>query len=100
MNVIPANQCQPSIACLQTIVLAPDELLKVYQSDMTAAFCLFNIPQLIGLEPGRQYTIAANTISLGWLSAVGITQSVSRRLMQLGGLPPDHEVRRDARVPS
>ena len=124
MNLVPANRCQkyiqgdvgtlPNISAWQSVVLSDGEELLCYQSDMAAAFYLFRIlcewhPFLafnfsftgdqVGLDPSRHYTIAANTIPMGWRSAVGVMQMISGQLMDLEGLPRQHELRRGLGVP-
>ena len=124
MNFIPTNGLQktieghvgslPTITSWQSIVLGEGEQLYCYQSDMACAFYLFSLPECwlpwfalnfcldgaeLGEEPGRKYTIACATLPMGWRSAVGIMQCISRTVLLEAGLPSSDEIRKDRVVP-
>ena len=124
MNLIPVNGLQrtieghvgslPNIAAWQSIILGSDEKLYCYQSDMACAFYLFSLPDCwlpwfslnmsfdgvdVGCEPGVKYTVACCTLPMGWRSAVGIMQNISRNVLLQSQLPASSEVRKNRIVP-
>ena len=125
MNLIPTNACfsqaqgatsdLPAITQYMSLVLNHDESLRLYQSDMSAAFYLFAIPpcwyskmcfnisfpgQVLGLADGVRFYLACSVIPMGWSSAVSIMQEMAARLCTLAKLPLSHRVRRTAPLPS
>ena len=124
INLIPSNRtqrvigghinCLPSITKWQSIILGDGETLLAYQCDMACAFYLFALPEVwlpwfclnfdlsgreLGLPSDERYTIACCTLPMGWKSAVGIMQCLSRRVLLESRLPDSHEVRKDRMVP-
>ena len=123
INLIPSNRtqtvigghinCLPSITKWQSIILGDGENLLAYQCDMACAFYLFALPDVwlpwfclnfdlsgrdLGLPTDVRYTIACCTLPMGWKSAVGIMQCLSRRVLLESRLPETHEVRKDRMV--
>ena len=124
MNLIPVNGLQrtieghmgslPNRTAWQSIILGSDEKLYGYQSDMACAFYLFSLPDCwlpwfslnmcfdgvdVGCEPGVKYTVACCTLPMGWRSAVGIMQGISRNVLLQSQLPASSEIRKDRVVP-
>ena len=124
MNLIPCNaafrHCQggtkelPSISQYLSLVLAQDERLAFFQSDMTSAFYLFRLPvawqsmmafnvcfsgEQIGRPAGQIFRPACAVIPMGWASAVAIMQEIAERLTTIARLPRSHRVRRTAPLP-
>ena len=125
INLIPSNRiqrvigghinCLPSITKWQSIILGDGENLLAYQCDMACAFYLFALPDIwlpwfclnfdlsgrdLGLPSDERYTIACCTLLMGWKSAVGIMQCLSRRVLLESRLPDSHEVRKDRMGPN
>ena len=127
MNLIPTNaafeQAQgatgdlPSITQYLSVVLYGKEELRLFQSDMSSAFYLFKIPSVWsrmmcfnicftgkqlgpGFEEEQLYYPGCAVIPMGWGSAVSIMQEIADRLTTIGKLPPSHQVRRTAPLPS
>ena len=127
MNLIPTNavfkQAQgatddlPAISQYLSVVLYGEEQIRLFQSDMSSAFYLFAIPPAwskmmcfnicfkgseLGLheDPCGVYHPACAVIPMGWGSAVSIMQEIADRLTSIGKLPPSHQVRRTAPLPS
>ncbi|CAE7580461.1 Dnmt3c [Symbiodinium natans] len=124
INLIPSNRVQkiigghieslPAIAKWQSIILGEGETLTAFQCDMACAFYLFSLPDVwlpwfclnfdlsgheLGIESDERFTIACCTLPMGWKSAVGVMQCISRRVLLESRLPESHEIRKDRSVP-
>ena len=131
MNLVPANSILkeiragvgrlPHITQWLSTYVGPDEELQLHQSDMSAAFYLFRLPDVwqtymafnlivtadqIGLtnaaptETSRKFALCCRVLPMGWASAVGVMQQVSERLMHIGGLPEERQVVRGRSLPT
>ncbi|CAE7559979.1 Dnmt3b [Symbiodinium sp. CCMP2592] len=104
----------PSITKWQSIILGEGETLTAFQCDMACAFYLFSLPDVwlpwfclnfdlsgheLGIESDERYTIACCTLPMGWKSAVGVMQCISRRVLLESRLPESHEMRKDRSAP-
>ena len=125
LNFIPTNRLQrcilgdiaalPNISTWQSVIVGENETLHCYQSDMASAFYLFRLPDVwrkffalnvvfdgggIGRDPAHKFALSCVTLPMGWKSAVGITQAISRKVLLEAGLPQTCEVRKDRAVPA
>ena len=127
MNLVPSNEVMiqlqgtvsglPSIMAWQCTVLEDDEQLRLFQSDMSSAFYLFELPpqwrpylafnlHAKGYDIGASqmqaevdFVLACNVIPMGWISSVSIMQEVSENLLLTGGLNGLGQVRRTKGLP-
>eukprot|EP00438_Fugacium_kawagutii_P006075 Skav200576 [mRNA] locus=scaffold917:283975:288745:- [translate_table: standard] len=127
MNLIPTNailkeirgrvDSLPNICSWCNIVLEEDELLSICQSDMTAAFYLFSLPEgwpeklcfnlavkgreigKTGVEAEENFYLAARVLPMGWASAVGLMQTVAEEVLLSNGMPTESQIRRPSPLP-
>ena len=122
MNLVPINsilkQAQGTTRDLVTqylsVVLGKGEEMVFYQSDMSSAFYLFQIPKQwapllsfnisfsateLGMAGSGRYHPACCVIPTGWSSAVAIMQEIADRLTVIGQLPQDHKIRKTTPLP-
>ena len=121
MNLIPANSCHrimkgsidelPSICQWLSMHIGESEEVVLSQSDMSAAFYLFRLPELwqrrlcfnLRFEgsqfadvphvcPHRRNYLASAVLPMGWASAVGIMQEVSSNLLLRDRLPSYNQI--------
>lgn len=119
MNLIPSNavthQLQgavdklPAIAAWQSLVLDGDQTLAIWQSDMSSAFYLFQIPQVwgkylsfnivvqgasVGHPEFEKVALCSNVVPMGWASSVGLMQEMAELLA------PKDQIRKGSPLPS
>ena len=127
MNLIPINGLfrvlqgdvglLPSATGWLPICMSQGEEITISQSDMTAAFYLFSIPDVwkpymcfnyrirgsdLGLSHvrgDRWYRPACRVLPMGWSSSVSVTQAVSREILLSRGLPPGLELKKGSPPP-
>eukprot|EP00438_Fugacium_kawagutii_P018849 Skav230889 [mRNA] locus=scaffold2765:140650:143297:- [translate_table: standard] len=125
MNLIPSNSilCKlegsvrrlPHITQWLSITMEGDEEIRFFQSDMSAAFYLFYLPDawrgylsfnlvVNGSEINRDkdcdYALSCRVLPVGWASAVGIMQEVAERLSVIGQLPEGSRIDKMKPIPS
>ena len=128
INMTPSNELQnpitgdvrtlPTIGQWMMIEIGSDEYLAWSSEDMKCCFYIFELPRcwipyfvlgrmvdgaLCGC-PGRKVHLAVRVLPMGWLSAVGICQSLHREILlrsRPGGaaLPRAMELRKDKPAP-
>lgn len=104
----------PAITAWQAAVLECDEQFRFYQSDISSAFYLFELPRswrrflafavsadgsTIGLEQGVTYQLARKVLPMGMHSSVSLMQEVSEEVLWRAGLARTAQVRRGQPVP-
>ena len=127
MNLIPTNGpfqlvqgdigFLPSATSWLPICVVQGEEVTIFQSEMTAAFYLFSIPEvweqfmcfnfrirgkdlgIPGLRADRWYRPACKVLPMGWSSSVSTMQAVSRQVLLLRGLPLDLESKKGSPPP-
>lgn len=124
MNLVPTNglfrqlhgstKDLPAISQYLGLILDGSEEVQLFQSDMSAAFYLFKIPDPwsramsfnigfdgsdIGLQCGVRYQLACSVVPMGWSSSVSVMQEIADRLTVIARLPQSHQVRRTAPLP-
>ncbi|CAK0798723.1 unnamed protein product, partial [Prorocentrum cordatum] len=130
VNLIPANACQrtvagdtpvmPTMGQLNGLVRAPGGQLLWGGAHRKAFFYVFRAPpawrpymalgppvprRLVGGSGDGLTRIALRVISMGWISAVGVTTYLHRNMLRRSasaprGLPPAAEVARARRLPA
>jgi len=124
MNLVPSNsvllQLQgstknlPGITSWMSCVAEDDEVIRVWQSDMSNAFYLFRLPdcwarylsfnvvrngESLGLKPGISYALSCMVLPMGWLSSVSVMQEISENLLLKYSLSSEHQLARNKSVP-
>ena len=127
MNLIPSNSIHrvisgrvhelPHITRWCSIVLEENEVMHVCQSDMTAAFYLFKIPEVwhrhlcfdlkaagwqlgkSGEEAEMTFVLSCAVLPMGWSSAVGVMQFMAEEVLHRNGMPKDSQIRRTSPLP-
>lgn len=124
MNLVPINSLfgiilgdigyLPSATAWAPLLLTEGQELRMSQGDMSAAFCLFEMPDCwapfmmfnyatdgstIGREKGSLYRPCCKALPMGWSSSVGIMQQVSREILRMSGLPKGLELQKVNGVP-
>lgn len=124
MNLVPSNSVfrhaqgatadLPGITQYLSLVAQQSDQLCFFQSDMSAAFYLFRIPQVwsrmmafslcfpgrdLGFDNDMTYYLGCAVIPMGWGSSVSIMQEIADRLTTIAKLPSSHKVRRSAPLP-
>ena len=127
MNLVPSNSVLkvlqgkvarlPNICSWSNTVLLDGEFLSICQSDMTAAFYLFQIPQgwsellafnvrataeeleFTDMDPHTEYYLCCGVLPMGWSSAVGIMQYVAEEVLLRNGMPGECQLQRRGSLP-
>lgn len=104
----------PNITCWQSLVIDEGECLSCFQSDMSAAFYLFRIPECwqahlafnvvtsginLNGNPNQLFALCCNVIPMGWQSSVGIMQEISENLLKRHLQGPGHQICRGKTLP-
>ena len=127
MNLVPSNSLfkileggvrrLPHITQWLSVYIGEEEELEMHQSDITAAFYLFQLPscwrrclafniRVRGSElgpnytPDKLYTLASNVLPMGWSSAVGVMQELSERILHTGGLSSAQQILKTKSLPA
>lgn len=123
-NLIPTNsvlqQLQgsvknlPSITSWMSCVADEDDIVKVWQSDMSNAFYLFRLPScwrgFLAFNVSRPgscfvnggsetFYLACNVLPMGWLSSVSVMQEVSENLILRHALLEEYQLSRNKAIP-
>eukprot|EP00438_Fugacium_kawagutii_P001864 Skav216327 [mRNA] locus=scaffold3350:102288:105260:+ [translate_table: standard] len=127
MNLVPSNSIHktidgrtsklPNICSWLNIYVAEDELVTVCQSDMSAAFYLFAVPEQwsshlcfnlcfkageVGASDFAEdelVYLGCSVLPMGWSSAVGVMQYIAEEVLLRRGFPQDSQVRGGAALP-
>lgn len=124
MNLKPTNSVMsqirgavdglPAITAWQAALLEGEEGFHYYQSDISSAFYLFELPRdwrpllafsvhCSGRELGKaddsSYTLACRVLPMGMHSSVSLMQEVSETILWREGLSQESQVRRGRPVP-
>ena len=124
MNLVPINSVMepiagcvrhlPSITSWLGISTEADDRLRLFQSDLSAAFYLFRLPQQwtrflafnvkvpgteLGLEDPSMHVLACRVIPMGWISSVALMQEVAEQVAYLGGAEEESQVTRGSSLP-
>ena len=124
MNLKPSNSVLtqirgaveglPAITSWQAAVLETDECFRFYQSDISSAFYLFELPECwmpflcfdvcrrgeaLGLDPSCSYFLSCRVLPMGFHSSVSLMQEVSETVLWRAGLAQCNQVRRGQPVP-
>ena len=127
MNLIPSNSVLrtipgrvhrlPNICQWLHVIVAPDEEVRLCQSDMVSAFYLFSLPPewsellcfnlsttgeklgLLGEERQKVYHLGCKVLPMGWSSAVGVMQFIAEQVLYNGSIPKEAQLRRGAPLP-
>eukprot|EP00435_Cladocopium_sp_Y103_P041711 s423_g11.t1 len=97
------------------LTVAAGEELRVSQGDMSAAFCLFEIPsgwqqfmcsnfaalgEQIGRTAGQRWRPCCRVLPMCWNSSVGVMQMISREILLSKGVPSELELHKGKPVPA
>eukprot|EP00438_Fugacium_kawagutii_P022536 Skav206046 [mRNA] locus=scaffold587:199128:206053:+ [translate_table: standard] len=127
MNLVPSNAVHrmiggrthelPHITRWCNILVEEQEILQVCQSDMTAAFYLFQLPtcwsshlafniKAMGKDLGMSeeehqtsFTLACSVLPMGWSSAVGVMQYIAEEVLYREGVPRERQLRKTNPLP-
>ena len=124
MNLVPTNSCVkqlcggtsslPFIGQWLSVALDENEEVRLWQSDMSAAFYLFRVPEPwwgylsfnvlkrgseLGLNDHRVYALACTVIPMGFSSSVAVMQEISENLLSRSILPLNARVSRGKPLP-
>ena len=124
MNLVPSNSCLkqlsggtstlPFIGQWLGVVLEDQEEVRIWQSDMSAAFYLFAVPRPwmgylsfnvlkggadIGLDPQRTFALCCHVIPMGFNSSVSLMQEISENLLKRSQLPFKCRITRGKALP-
>ena len=114
MNFVPLNNLMevipgainelPNITQWLTLVVGPSEQVFFHQSDMSAAFYLFEMPKV--WRPWMCFDIkkegkvlSCRVLPMGWSSSVGIMQELSSNILQHAALPRADQVIKGSPLP-
>ena len=104
----------PAITAWQAAVLDNSESFHYYQSDISSAFYLFELPrawlkflafavsypgETLGKEDGVIYHLACRVLPMGMHSSVSLMQEVSEQVLWAAGLDQRAQIRRGLPVP-
>ena len=104
----------PAITAWMSTVLEEGQELRVWQSDMSNAFYLFQIPKrwvhclafnvirdMDDPITGKRETMAlgCRVLPMGWLSSVSVMQEISQNLLRYRGIEPLGQLVRNKPVP-
>ena len=105
----------PAITAWQAALLEGQEGFHFYQSDISSAFYLFELPRAwlpflgfnveclgehINKEKGIKYTLACRVLPMGMHSSVSLMQEVSETILWREGLQRQGQIRRGQPVPA
>ena len=124
MNLVPSNSVLrqlsggtaslPYIGQWLSVVLEGDQQLKIWQSDMSAAFYLFALPEpwwgnlcfnvikpgyQLGLPSNQLFALGCKVIPMGFNSSVALMQEISENLLRRSALPLQARVSRGSQLP-
>ena len=104
----------PAITAWQAAVLECNQSLHFYQSDISSAFYLFELPRVwlgylafavsypghsVGMESSETHYLACRVLPMGMHSSVALMQEVSEEILWRAGLSKEAQVRRGQPVP-
>lgn len=105
----------PAITAWQAAVLECDQSLHFYQSDISSAFYLFQLPRVwlgylafgvssypghvVGMSGSEPYYLACKVLPMGMHSSVSLMQEVSEEVLWRAGLVRHAQIRRGQPVP-
>ena len=124
MNLVPSNsvllQLQgstknlPGITAWMSCVAEDNEVVRVWQSDMSNAFYFFKLPEIwarylsfniirsgtsLGLDVGTDYALSCTVLPMDWLSSVSVMQEISESILLKTSLTSEHQLTRNRPVP-
>ena len=124
MNLVPSNSVMlqmegatsrlPTITSWMSIVGDGSDHLKVWQSDMSNAFYLFQLPKVwsnylsfnvirngksLGLSTDEDFALSCAVLPMGWLSSVAIMQELSEYLLLHDALNSETQLVRNKPLP-
>ena len=124
MNLVPSNSCLkqisggtsslPFIGQWLGVALDQDEEVRIWQSDMSAAFYLFAVPPPwrgylsfnvlkngaeIGRDPQTTFALCCQVIPMGFNSSVSLMQEISENLLKRSQLPFKCRISRGKSLP-
>ena len=125
MNLVPSNavlrsyvgtvKSLPQITSWMSITLEEGEEVRIWQSDMSNAFYLFQLPLNwgpylafnivrngldIGETPGKQFALSCRVLPMGWTNSVALMQEASERILIWGCLDKASQISRGIPLPN
>ena len=124
MNLVPSNsvikgfqgtvKTLPQITSWMSVVTEEGEEVRVWQSDMSNAFYLFQIPdnwspllsfnvirtgRQLGLEQQGDFALACAVLPMGWAKSVAFMQEASEHILLRGNLSTNSLISRGSFLP-